>query len=749
VGSAVVRLDGRTLSCERVRDLARGTATATVSRAGRQRAAGAALAAAELSGSREIYGRSTGVGANRDQKVAAFDLEAHGLRLLRSHAGGGGPLIAAEFSRAMLVVRVNQIAAGGSGVEPGVFDPLLEVVNSGLAVAVPRYGAIGTGDLTALAVAALCLLGERDWLPSQARQPRFALASADALAFLSSNAATIGEAALACADLDELLAAAVVIAAMSHRAVTASVEPYAEAVQLAKNYRGQRVVAAMLRGLLADAGVGAGRRIQDPYGYRALPQVHGPALDAVVHAGRTVAVELNAAAENPLIDVAGGGVWHNGNFHAAYTGLALDAVRAALFQTAALSAARLGTLVEPAFTGLAPFLATDRAPSSGIMILEYVSHSAVADIRRLAAPAALGSAVLSRGVEEHAGFATQSARATTEVVDAYRIVLACELVAAVRALRLRGRASRPGSPVLGAAFDLAASALPAETSDRPLDADLAIAQTLLGELSSLCREHSALGAGSAVGGGRSPGGRSASAQIRNFLAMGLYSDVKCSRALPEIVVDPDFGGLSSHLVLFYQDDDEFTDRVSEFLRPAIERDGLAVLIGTAAHRSQVQARLESDGLDLSSAAGGGGYLGLDVSETMRRFVIAGWPDPGRFWRVVNPLVVRSPRVAETAGNQRPVRVVEETVARLWDAGVVSAAIEVETMWRELAERHPFALLCGYPARSVAGRHHDAALAQVRRLHDSVVSDPIAGALADGAPAVGALAHRDQAPAPSG
>jgi histidine ammonia-lyase len=501
----VVRLDGRTLSCEKVRDLARGTVTATVSRAGRQRAAAAASAAAELGATRGIYGRSTGVGANRDQRVAASDTEAHGLRLLRSHAGGGGPLIAAEFSRAMLVVRVNQIAAGGSGVDPGVFDPLLEVVNSGLAVAVPRYGAIGTGDLTALAVTALCLLGERDWLPSQARQPRFALASADALAFLSSNAATIGEAALACADLDELLAAAVVIAALSHRAVSASVEPYAEAVQQAKSYRGQGVVAATLRGLLAGgasdvgapAGAGGGARIQDPYGYRALPQVHGPALDAVAGAVRTVAVELNASAENPLIDVAGRAVWHNGNFHAAYTGLALDAVRAALFQTAALSAARLGTLVEPAFTGLAPFLATDRPPSSGIMILEYVSHSAVADIRRLAAPAALGSAVLSRGVEEHAGFATQSARATTEVVDAYRIVLACELVAAVRALRLRGLRPGPGSPVLAEAFDVAASALPGETSDRPLDADLAIAQTLLAELSTLSREHLALGRKSA------------------------------------------------------------------------------------------------------------------------------------------------------------------------------------------------------------------------------------------------------------
>jgi histidine ammonia-lyase len=475
-----VALDGRRLSCAQVRSVAQGAATALVTRAGRQRAEAAARTAAALATVRDVYGRTTGVGANRDQSVSPADLSDHGLRLLRSHAGGGGPLVAAELSRAMLVVRANQIAAGGSGVDPGVLGALLDGVNAGLSVPVPRYGAIGTGDLTALAVTALCLLGERDWVPSPGPQPRFALASADALAFLSSNAATLGEAALACSDLAELLRAAIMIAALSHRAVAASTEPYAAPVHQALSFPGQRRVAAALRDLLADGAEAPGGRptgrIQDPYGYRALPQVHGPALDAAAHAERTVTVELNAAAENPLIDVAGAAVWHNGNFHTAYVGLALDAVRSALFQTAALSAARLGTLVEPAFTGLAPFLATDPPPSSGIMILEYVAHSAIADIRRLAAPAALGSAVLSRGVEEHAGFATQSARATTDVVDAYRIVLACELLAAIRAHRLRGHRPRGA---LAAPFDLAAAALPASTADRALDDDLVTGQGLL------------------------------------------------------------------------------------------------------------------------------------------------------------------------------------------------------------------------------------------------------------------------------
>jgi histidine ammonia-lyase len=493
----VLVLDGRSLTCDQVAAAARGGRRVRPAEPGRQRALAAARLAATVAARQQVYGRTTGVGANRSMQVSDDDAAGHGLRLLRSHAGGGGPLIAAELSRAMLVVRANQIAAGGSGVDPAVLDVLADGVNLGLSVPVPRYGAIGTGDLTALAATALCLLGERDWLPPaaepprdgppaqappQREQPRFALRSADAGAFMSSNAATLGEAALACHDLSGLLSAGTLVAALSHLAAGASAEPYAAAVQDARPHPGQRSVAATMRALLGGQPASSAR-IQDPYGYRALPQVHGPAVDAVTLAEQTVTSELNAAAENPLIDVPGGTVWHNGNFHTAYVGLALDAARAALFQTAALSAARLGTLLDPAFTGLAPFLATDQVPSSGIMILEYVSHSAVADIRRLAAPAALGSAVLSRGAEEHAGFATQSARASTEAIAAYRVVLCCELVGAVRALRLQD--GRPPGPVLAEALGAAATALPDDTADRPLDTDLAAADDLLPRLARL------------------------------------------------------------------------------------------------------------------------------------------------------------------------------------------------------------------------------------------------------------------------
>lgn len=478
-------IDGTALTCAQVVRAAREDVTIAIAPHGAERARAAWRVAGEVAASQPVYGRTTGVGANRVVDVEWEDADAHGLRLLRSHAAGAGPLVAPEIVRAMLTVRLNQIAAGGSGVEPGVLQALADVLNLGLLPPVPVHGAIGTGDLTALASTALCLLGERAWLaePDEVPGPGpgYRLRSSDALAFISSNAATLGEAALAAADLREMLRASTVVAALSHFAVRGSEEPYAQAVQDACPHPGQQEVAAAMRALLAFDRP-APMRIQDPYGYRAFPQVHGPALEAGAYAGEVVAREINAAAENPLIDVAGRAAWHNGNFHTGYVGLALDSARAALFQTMALAAARLGTLAEPAFTGLYPFQGATEA-SSGIMILEYVAHSCLADVRRLATPAALGSAVLSRGVEEHAGFSTQSARATTDAVAAYRLGLGCELVAAVRALRMQGRA--PSGGPLRSAYDMAAAVLDPRVEDRPLDTDIAAAADLLPGLARL------------------------------------------------------------------------------------------------------------------------------------------------------------------------------------------------------------------------------------------------------------------------
>jgi histidine ammonia-lyase len=470
-----VPLDGEGLTCEQVGAVARDGAIVEVTAAGIERARAAHKVALEVAAERPVYGVTRGVGANRTVPVDADDAVGHSLRVLRSHAGGAGPLLDRASVRAMLVVRLNQLAAGGSGVDPALLEVLADALNRGLTPRVSRYGAIGTADLTALASTALCILGERPW--DGGSMPAHTFGPSDALAFISSNAATVGEAALACRDLRWLLRAGLVVAALSFVAVDGSPEPYASAVHEPRRHPGQIEVAAKMRELLRTTAGRPARHIQDPYGLRALPQVHGSAVDAAADLERVLVVEMNSAGENPLVDVRSHEMLHNGNFHAAYLALALDKARAALFQTAALSVARFSTLAEPGSTGLRPFLADGPQPSSGVMILEYLAHSALADLRHQAAPAALGSAVLASGLEEHASFSAQAAWRTTEVLPPYETVLACELLTAVRALRLRAVTLGPGP--LREAYELARSVLDPATEDRPLDGDLAAAIRLL------------------------------------------------------------------------------------------------------------------------------------------------------------------------------------------------------------------------------------------------------------------------------
>jgi histidine ammonia-lyase len=229
-------------------------------------------------------------------------------------------------------------------------------------------------------------------------------------------------------------------------------------------------------------------RIQDPFAFRCFPQVHGPSLEACAALDRVLSVDLNAAAENPLISEAGpdGGpaAYHHGGFFAWPLTLHLDQLCLALLGTARHSAARLVALGRPDLTGLTSYLTDGTPGASGVMILEYSANAALADIHASAAPASHGHTVLSQGVEETASFATQAARKTLRAVDAYRLVLGCELVAAVRALRLRGASPEAGTPA-AEAYARASRVLDPDMRDRPLSGDVAAAAAVLDELTEL------------------------------------------------------------------------------------------------------------------------------------------------------------------------------------------------------------------------------------------------------------------------
>ncbi|MFD4556878.1 aromatic amino acid ammonia-lyase [Streptomyces sp. NPDC058469] len=599
-GTGLVVLDGVGFGVTDVVRLADGDARPVPGTDAMKRATESWDAARQIAATGRVYGRSTGVGANRNEDVPTEAAAEHGLRLLRSHAGAIGDELPAREVRAMLAVRANQLLAGGAGLRPTVVTALCEALENGVYPVVNEFGSVGTGDIAALAQVGLALVGEHPWRVAEGvgtlggvafggrdaegrggpgvassggrgagtfggldaggsvgrgagdrdaggsagrdaggfgrrdadgggsrgasasstrpltgvREPHArtgvpeprALAGVpvphaltgvpepqpldnnDALALISSNALTLGQSALALHELRGLIGATQVVGALSLLAVDGSHEPYAAPVHAARPHRGSTEVARRMRELIgaADRPTPPLGRIQDPYGFRCLPQIHGPAHDAADALEEVLAIEINAAAENPFISAEDMTAYHHGGFYQAQLVLALDHFRLALTQVARLSTSRLSSLNEPAFTRLRPFLADNEAASSGVMILEYAAAAALGDLRAFSAPASLGHAVLSRGVEEQASFASLAARQTLRACRAYRLVVGCELVAAVRALRQRGLRPDPELPV-GRALELAESVLNDETADRPLTDDVTAATGLLDRFTEIWR----------------------------------------------------------------------------------------------------------------------------------------------------------------------------------------------------------------------------------------------------------------------
>jgi histidine ammonia-lyase len=218
-------------------------------------------------------------------------------------------------------------------------------------------------------------------------------------------------------------------------------------------------------------------RVQFPYPFRVQPQVDGATRDALRALERAVEDELNFAGENALVIAADTVALPNGNFDAAGLAGALDGLRAALAQSASLIAARVSALLDPGLSGLSVLLARDPGPDSGAMMLEYTAHDAAAEVRSLVLPAAAQAVSVARGVESHASLAPIAARRAQQALAALRVLVATELVVAVRALRVAAR--EPRGAGTSRLFAHAAAALDPRLEDRPLHPDVTAAHALL------------------------------------------------------------------------------------------------------------------------------------------------------------------------------------------------------------------------------------------------------------------------------
>ncbi len=487
----VITLDGRSLTPAQVMKIARDRAETTIAPEARERNMAAEhLVRTLLERGELMYGVTTGVGVLRSSPARLENPDDFQWRLVRSHAGGGGAPLTVEVVRAAMAVRANQIGAGGAGVGDQLLDALISALRAGVTPFVRELGSLGTGDLTALAEIGLALGGEGwAWVGDDVLPAGEALAAngltpvhygpRDGIGFLSSNAVSIGQAALVFHDASRLLESALGVAALSFDATNADLAVLDPRVHRARPHPGQVAVARRLRQMLGDER--RERRpdgtVHDAFVFRCVPQVEGMMFDALDRLRAVLDIELNVAGENALMLPADGEALPNGNFHAGVLTVALDSLRGAMAQSASLVAARVSALLDPEVTRLTPQLAQDPGPDSGAMILEYTAHAAAAEVRSLAATAASQTTTVQSGIESHANFAGHSARRTSDALARMAVAVSAELVLAVRALRLAGR--RPAGPGVAALYDAAAAILNVEMADRPLADDLEAARRLL------------------------------------------------------------------------------------------------------------------------------------------------------------------------------------------------------------------------------------------------------------------------------
>jgi histidine ammonia-lyase len=446
-----VELTGEHLAISDVWDVAVDGRPAVLGSSGRERAA-AARAFLEAHAGDHTYGVSTGFGRFVSESIPPEQAAELQLRLLRSHACGVGDPYPDDVVRAAMLLRANALAKGFSGARVETIELLLDVLRAGIVPFVPSRGSVGaSGDLAPLAHLALPLVGEgeatgdgrrvtgAEALASAGLAP-IALAAKEGLSLINGTQFMTAMAALALVRAGRLARVADVACAMSVEALQGTPMSFHPAIHDARPLPGQRRSAATLRALLDGSAIVESHRwcdkVQDAYSLRCAPQVHGASRDLLDHVERTVAVELNAATDNPLVLLDEELIVSSGNFHGQPIAIGLDCIAIACAELANISERRTERLVNPSLSdGLPPFLvAREEGLNSGFMIPQYVAAALVSENKALCHPGSVDSIPTSAGQEDHVSMGNGAGLKALQVVANAERVLAIELLAGTQAV---------------------------------------------------------------------------------------------------------------------------------------------------------------------------------------------------------------------------------------------------------------------------------------------------------------------------
>ena len=397
-----------------------------------------------------IYGINTGFGSLCNTTVAHSDLQELQYNLLRSHACGTGDLVPEKIVKLILLLKVKSLSYGYSGVQLETVQLLLDLYNLNILPVVYQQGSLGaSGDLAPLSHMSLPLIGEGEvWQNGQivAALPVLQannlspvkLGPKEGLALINGTQFMLAYGIWCQIQADSILHHSSLIAACSIESFNARIEPFLPHTHRIRKQNGQIAVAEQIKSLLENSNMikAAKPRVQDPYSFRCIPQVHGASLDALTYTKGIFENELNAVTDNPNIFPDDDMVISGGNFHGQTLALSLDFAAMALAELASISERRIYKLISGE-AGLPPFLANNPGLESGFMIAQYTAAGIVSQNKQLCTPASVDSIVSSNGQEDHVSMGANAATKLYKVMDNVQQVLAIEMLLASKAIEYR------------------------------------------------------------------------------------------------------------------------------------------------------------------------------------------------------------------------------------------------------------------------------------------------------------------------
>ena len=440
-----------------------------------------------------IYGITTGFGALSDVAIGATDTRRLQQNIIMSHSVGVGDPLNPETVRAVMALRIKDLARGHSGIRLATVRRLIDLLNLGICPIIPEKGSVGaSGDLAPLAHLALVLLGKGEAFFKNERIPGaealkrcglepITLEAAEGLALVNGTQVMTAIGALSVSDARVLSKLTDIAAAMSLEVLMGSRTEFNPRIHRVRPHPGQAAVADNMERIIQGSEILTSHkdcyRIQDAYTLRCSPQVHGATKDAIDYVSKIIEIEMNSSTNNPLIFAEQEDFLLGGNFHGQPVGLALDFLGMAMAELANISERRIERLVNPQLSGLPAFLVKDGGLNSGFMISQYTAAALVSENKILAHPASVDSIPTSANKEDHVSMGTIAARKNRTIIDNAQNVIAIELLCATQALDLFTNL-KPGRGTK-AAYDTIRQTIAHLETDRILAADIACMRGLM------------------------------------------------------------------------------------------------------------------------------------------------------------------------------------------------------------------------------------------------------------------------------